>query len=208
MGEEILLPCGPVQSVTSVVYVDTAGVSQTLVVTTDYVVDTSAEPARIYPAYGCSWPSARSQPNAITVTYVAGYGLAGANVPEPLLDAMYLLIGDGYEFKQTVIALGGLSAIVPVTSRTTYEALIAQYRNYVDELDELASDVVTGAPALEPILLADARTYLGIPAGFTTRDAEITRLIKAARMSVEHDSGKAMITQTRALKLDAWPEAS
>lgn len=208
MGDEILLPVGPVQSVTSVVYVDTAGVSQTLVVTTDYVVDTSSEPARIYPAYSCSWPSARAQRNAITVTYVAGYGISGSFVPARLINAMYLLIADAYEFRQTAIMLGGLPAIVPVTSRMAYENLIGDFKNYEDELDELASDVVSVAPAAEPILLADARTALGIPSGFTARDTEITRLIVAARNAVEHDAAKALITQTHVLKLDAWPEAS
>lgn len=206
MSEEILLPWSPVQSVSSVAYVDTAGVTQPLTVTTDYVVDTSSEPARIYPAYQCSWPSCRGQRNAITVTYIAGYGASGTAVPAPLLDAMYLLIGDGYEFKQTAVALGGLPAIVPVVGNTAFDNLIAQYQVYEDEIDELASDVISVAPAAEPILLSEARAYLGIPEAFTDRDAEITRLIRAARMTVENRTARALITQTRILKLDVWPE--
>lgn len=201
----ILLPAGPLQSVSSVAYVDAAGSSHTLTVTTDYVVDASAEPARIYPAYGASWPAVRSQRNAITITRVCGYGLTGASVPAPLLDAVYLLIGDGYEFKQTAVQIGRVGQVLPIPSPVGYDTLVGQYRIYLDDYDETASDAVIAAPASEPVSLSEARAYLGIPAGFTARDAEITRLIAAARMRVEHDTGRSLITQARALVLDAWP---
>lgn len=75
---EILLP--PIQSVTSITYVDNDGVTQTLSAS-NYVVDTKTQPTRITPAYGLSWPSTRDQNNAVTIRFVAGYG-AAADVPQ------------------------------------------------------------------------------------------------------------------------------
>lgn len=68
----IVLDRGPVVSVVSVQYVDSAGDTQTLA-TADYQVDLDALPCRIVPAYGASWPSTREQLAAVSVTYIAGH---------------------------------------------------------------------------------------------------------------------------------------
>jgi uncharacterized phiE125 gp8 family phage protein len=79
----ILLPLPPLQSVTSVKYLDANGVQQTLDPTA-YQVDTRSEPGELMPAYGTQWPTARSgAANAVTVRFVAGYGPPPA-VPEPI----------------------------------------------------------------------------------------------------------------------------
>jgi len=65
-------PLPPLISVSSIKYIDTAGVQQTLAAA-DYLVDAASRPGRICPAYGESWPSTRAQPNAVEVTFVAGY---------------------------------------------------------------------------------------------------------------------------------------
>ena len=60
-------------------------------------------------------------------------------------------------------------------------------------------------PALEPVDLADACTHLRVLPG--TDDAYISSLIVAARMLVEGDTRRALITQTWVLGLeDGWPE--
>ncbi len=67
---EIRLPRPPAQSVTSVEYlVNGAFVTMP---STDYYTDTVGEPGRIVSKTG--WPGADTAPNAIKVTYVAGYG--------------------------------------------------------------------------------------------------------------------------------------
>jgi phage conserved hypothetical protein, phiE125 gp8 family len=76
----IWIPKCPVQSVTSVKYIDTAGVEQTMDPSA-YIVDVHDEPARVTPAFGTFWPVARLQPSAITVRFVAGYGDAASDVP-------------------------------------------------------------------------------------------------------------------------------
>lgn len=72
---QILLVKTPVQSVTSVAYIDTDGASQTLTVDVDYRVDIYT--GRIAVVSGKSWPATKTSTyNAVTVTYVAGYTVA------------------------------------------------------------------------------------------------------------------------------------
>lgn len=88
------LPNPPMASVTSITYVDTAGVSRTLA-TSEYQVETGT-PGRVVPAYGKAWPSTRRQPGAVKIRFVAGYGDAAA-VPEVVKIAMKLWISHFYE---------------------------------------------------------------------------------------------------------------
>ena len=104
---EIRLPHPPLASVTSIQYVDADGDTQTLDADT-YTVDTTTAPGRIYLAYGETWPTVRSQPKAITITYVCGYG-AAASVPENLKTAIKLLVNHWYENRLPVVAMGGAS---------------------------------------------------------------------------------------------------
>lgn len=68
------LPKPPLQSVSSITYVDTAGDTQTL--SSDlYTVDTDSEPGRVILDYGESWPSTRDVAQAVTITFVAGYAI-------------------------------------------------------------------------------------------------------------------------------------
>jgi uncharacterized phiE125 gp8 family phage protein len=85
----IVLHNGPIQSVTSITYVDTNGTTQT-VSSDDYVVDTDSTPGLIVLGYAKSWPSPRGDARGIAVTYVAGYGAAGSNVPYELRHACLL----------------------------------------------------------------------------------------------------------------------
>ena len=93
----------PVASITSVAYVDTAGDSQTLTVTTDYQTDFASpnRPARIKPAYGKTWPSIREQFNAVTVRFVAGYG-DSEDVPSRIKHAILMLAAHWYENREPV----------------------------------------------------------------------------------------------------------
>src|SRR5215831_749384 len=78
----IRLPRAPAQSVVSVQYTDGAGNLQTLPAT-QYYVDVTAEPARIFPAYGTLWPVTLWRAGAVAVTFTAGYGPASA-VPDEI----------------------------------------------------------------------------------------------------------------------------
>lgn len=89
-------PCGPIvlynsplQSVTSITYVDTAGDTQTWD-SGSYVVDTASSPGLVRLAYSESYPSIRADARGITVTYVCGYGDSSTDVPQALRHAVLL----------------------------------------------------------------------------------------------------------------------
>jgi uncharacterized phiE125 gp8 family phage protein len=103
----------PVSSVSSVTYVDTDGVTQTATGSL-YTADTDHLPARVYLAYGQSWPSTRSQRKAVTITYVAGYGAAASAVPGPLKHAIKFLVGHWFDNREPVV-LGTSSTSIPLT---------------------------------------------------------------------------------------------
>lgn len=89
---QIILHKNPVQSVSSVVYVDSAGNSQTLTANTDYTVDQYSKPARIVPAYSKVWPTTRGHINDVVVTYVSGFGSA-SSVPAEVRLAIAIKAG-------------------------------------------------------------------------------------------------------------------
>lgn len=97
------------QSVTSVQYVDTAGATQTF---SNTLVDTHSKPARITPAYGYDWPSVRDQMNAVTVSFVAGYGATAATVPDSIKSAIKILCAHLYENREPVVT-GTIISPVP-----------------------------------------------------------------------------------------------
>lgn len=99
----LIFPVAPVDSVTSVTYLDTNGDSQTWSALL-YRLSKDDHFPRLLPAYGESWPSARDISDAVTVTFVAGYDPDSnspvdhaANVPAPVKHAIKLLCGHWYE---------------------------------------------------------------------------------------------------------------
>ena len=121
------IPLPPLQSVTSITYTDSDGAMHTLSAA-DYVVDTDSEPGRVRLVDGASWPTVELRPlSAIRVTFVAGYGDAGAAVPEPIRQAMYLLIGHYYENREAVINSTGANVQLLPLGVTT---LLQTYRMF------------------------------------------------------------------------------
>ena len=105
-----------------ITYYDTDDVMHTLASTT-YYVDTYSEPGRIHLNYGESWPSETLRPaNAIFVRYTCG-STAGL-VPEPLQNAMLMLIGHLYENREMVAMTGAVPKNIPLA----YHALTAPYQ--------------------------------------------------------------------------------
>lgn len=106
----IYLPFSPVQSVTSVTYLDIDGASQTLSASL-YQTVLSAPNPYITKAYNQDWPQIRDVPDAVTVRFVAGYGNAAA-VPAPIKAAILLMVGRLYEHREEVV-VGGAPSVVP-----------------------------------------------------------------------------------------------
>jgi uncharacterized phiE125 gp8 family phage protein len=65
--------------------------------------------------------------------------------------------------------------------------------------------VMTSAPALEPVSLAEAKAHLRIDA--SAEDALVQSLIVTSRLHIEAALGLALITQSWSYFLDRWPKA-
>lgn len=119
----ILLHRPPISSVSSISYEDADGDTQTLG-TSVYQTDFESEPGRIVEAYGQVWPTTRDELNAVTVTYIAGYGATGASVPENYLAAILLLAAHLYENREATIDVA--LRTVPMA----YDSLVWQDRAF------------------------------------------------------------------------------
>jgi len=97
----IRLPVPPLQSVTSIEYVDaTTGVLASLAADL-YQVDVASEPGRIAPAYATFWPTAQASIGSVKIQFVAGYDLAGgAKVPSRVLTAIKLAVSSWYQNRE------------------------------------------------------------------------------------------------------------
>lgn len=89
-GQGFLLPMPPAQSVTSITYYDADNTLQTLS-SSLYQVDALGEPARVIPNPNSLWPTTYTRLNAVTLTYVCGYGASGASVPQGIRQAILIL---------------------------------------------------------------------------------------------------------------------
>lgn len=123
-ANEMRIPLPPLTTTNfAVSYLDTAGTSTNLTVTTDYIIDTASEPGRLAPAWGKVWPVTRGQFNDVTIAYTAGYGSAGSSVPGPIKHAIKILVSHWYEHRETIIT-GTIVSDVPQSA----EALLWPYR--------------------------------------------------------------------------------
>lgn len=90
-ADDMRLPAAPIQSISSITYLDSAGASQTLDAATYTALLPGLAP-RIILAKDKVWPETLAHPAAITITAVAGYGGTAENVPAPLRQAMIQLV--------------------------------------------------------------------------------------------------------------------
>lgn len=92
----------PIQEVTSITYLDTDNVEQTLA-TSEYEVDLYNR--EIYEAYNVSWPSTLSHRGAVRVNFSSGFYTVGssdftADIPQDIKSACLLIVGDLYEHRE------------------------------------------------------------------------------------------------------------
>lgn len=119
-AREITIPYGPVQSISSITYLDSGGNSIVLDPSL-YLLDTYGISARCYPVYTKIWPLTRYERNAVIIRYVTGYGAAAA-VPANIVHAMKMLISHWYENRE--IAVDSRVNVIP----QTVEALLSSER--------------------------------------------------------------------------------
>lgn len=114
---ELLHP--PVQSITSVKYIDAVTANEVTLANNQYSLDKDSEPGWLMPAYGVEWPSTLKVANAIRVRYVAGYADA-ASVPDVIKQWMLLTIGTYYANRESVV----VGSITQSFDRGTYDGLL------------------------------------------------------------------------------------
>lgn len=126
IGDPLVVPYAPLQSITSISYIDEDQVTQTLAAS-QYVVRAQAGPragrGTIEIADGVTLPTLSTQPDRpVTVRAVVGYGSA-PQVPDGIKSAIYLLLGDLYEQRQETI-----TGTIVQSTRFTVERLLGPYR--------------------------------------------------------------------------------
>lgn len=123
-ASEIQLGWPPVQSITSVIYVDGDGTEITLDAE-DYTLDSSTEPGYVLPSRTQEvWPVTLDVVNAVRVRFVAGYGSSGASVPASIKTWMKIQIGTAYKLREAV-AIGVSVSEIP---NRWVDGLLDRYR--------------------------------------------------------------------------------
>ena len=96
----------PLQSITSIKYTDSTGTVQTMS-NTDYVISSDeSDYAKVYPAYGVTWPNSRGDMGNVKVRFVAGYADA-SSIPESLRSWMKLAVGSMYVNRESEVVERG-----------------------------------------------------------------------------------------------------
>lgn len=117
---EIRLAMPPLLAVSTVTYYDADGVEQTLDAA-EFYADNKSKPARLVPVN--SWPATQCRPNAVAITYTAGYGAAAIAVPQVIKQAMLLMVGEMYENREETV-IGTIVSSLPLTA----ERLLRPFR--------------------------------------------------------------------------------
>lgn len=113
----------PVTAITSVKYIDTAGVEQTLD-PSGYQLDKDSLPGYLVPAYGTAWPATRAQANAARVRYTCGHAITDAALAAL---KMWMLIAIGTWYKHSEATETATLSELP---RTYVDGLLDEYRVY------------------------------------------------------------------------------
>lgn len=121
----IRIPLPPLITVDAVKYIDASGVEQTLDPATYQVVPNGDQAAMIVPAYGKCWPSHQAAPDAVRITFTAGFD-DGTKVPSPIKHAAKLLIKHWYDFREpAIIPDRGAGAVLQIPN--SIDALLAPF---------------------------------------------------------------------------------
>lgn len=109
------LRMGPVQALTGVDYYDAAGTLQAATLS-DFEVFRDGELYLAKPKSGAAWPAAQVRPDAIRITWDAGFGDAAADVPAGIRAALKLIVAHWYEHREAVT--GTAPAQLPLGAQT------------------------------------------------------------------------------------------
>jgi uncharacterized phiE125 gp8 family phage protein len=97
---DLPLPRPPVMS--DPVVVQYVSSDSSLVTFTNFRTDRDATPAVIRPQWNGTWPTVRGAENDVVISWWAGYGTTGANVPVPARHAMLLILSHWYRNREAI----------------------------------------------------------------------------------------------------------
>lgn len=118
-NKPIILPYGPVQSITTFAYTDSSGAARTMTENTDYKKDLDSDLANVVSIDG--WPDTDLDvPNSVVITYVAGYSSL-ETIPAVIKHAILAAIATLYENREEK-ELGGVSRTLLDTVRVSWNA--------------------------------------------------------------------------------------
>ncbi len=104
------LPLSPVLSIDEIRVLGRDGTAS-VVAGSDYQLDASARPARVVRHEG-SWPGPGRKVAGIEIDFTAGFGSTSNDVPEPVRQALLLLVAHWYEHRDP-IEIGTPATAVP-----------------------------------------------------------------------------------------------
>lgn len=84
-------------------YLDGVSGAATTLPSSDYIVSTGDQPGFLAESYNATWPSVYPQPNAVTLTYIAGHSTSAANVPQHIKQAIRMVVAHWYRNREAVI---------------------------------------------------------------------------------------------------------
>ena len=124
--KDIVLPMPPTQSVTHIKYIDTDGVQQTLAGSVYKLVLRNGR-THVVLDYDQEWPEYRSQEDPIEIEFIAGYGDDAADVPEPIQEAIMVMVTDAVENRQSEVIIPGAKFTQSIMAA---DNLLAPYRSW------------------------------------------------------------------------------
>ena len=118
--QPFMLPFGPVLEITSIQYLNAAGVEQTADKADIVLAGSEVSPrGGLYP-----WDGGSIEREAGRIQYRAGYD----EVPAPIKAAILMMVGDLYRFRTTASDMNVTATAIPMS--TTVNALLQPYRVY------------------------------------------------------------------------------
>lgn len=120
-SDTMRLPVGNLLAVSSVTYYDASNAQQTLA-SSVYTAFSDTLGPYVTRKPGQAWPSTYTRPDAVSVTWTAGYGATSAAVPAAIKQAALLLVGHWYD-NRAAVNVGSSVAEVPFA----VDALIAPF---------------------------------------------------------------------------------
>lgn len=119
-ADRIILPRGPVRSVSAFTYLDTADAQQTVPAPT-YLFFDGGDPQMVVRRRSASWPQSGDRPDAVSITYIAGY----ETVPAAIKHAILMLVANWFANRETLLT-GSIVAEMPLSTM----ALLENHRSF------------------------------------------------------------------------------